>query len=139
MKPVTVLELRQPRGGKLDLWSLARRIEQRVVELEGPKATSRRPPVTSIEPPESYPIRWLGDQELYVRVAFHDVCLPLPADQVPLAVIIVPDAEAPTPLASEAPAEPAPSVEAAPVRRSIAAEREQLIDELRTLLGEQGA
>lgn len=133
MRPVTVLELRQPKGAELDLWSLARKIELRVVELGGPAATARRPPITTLKPPESYVVRWLEDQGLFVRVAFHDVAVTLAPNQVPVAVLLTPDAEQ-APLAQEAPPEPEPTPEPRPVRLSLSAEREAVLDELAALL-----
>ena len=140
MRPVTVLELRQPQNGGLDLWSLARRIERRVEELGGPSATARRPPVSSIEAPASYAIRWLDDQGLFVRVAFHDVTQTLNPDKIPVAVLLTPDAET-VPLAEEEKPAPAAPTEPVVVRRSLSAEREAILVELAELLEErrQGA
>lgn len=139
MRPVTVLELRQPTSGrKLDLWTIARLIERRVVAYGGPDATARRTPVVSIDPPATYVVRWLDDQELYVRVAFHDVALALPTDGVPIAVLTSPDAE-PAPLAQEPVQEAPPPVQAPPPRLSLAAEREAILRELAEMIEDRRA
>lgn len=139
MRPVTVLELKQPSDGKkLDLWTIARLIERRVVAYGGPEATARRTPVVSIEPPASYVVRWLDDQELYVRVAFHDVALALPAGGVPIAVLTSPETQQ-APLAQEPPQEAPPAAPAPPPRLSLAAEREAILSELAAMIEDRRA
>ena len=73
-RTVVTLQANGGAAGRVDLWPVARAVEQRVRELGGPESTMYRPPVQGVlRHSTTYTWHWAGDQSDVLSLAVRDV------------------------------------------------------------------